>query len=146
VTGRLWCGDVGQNLWEEIDIIEKGKNYGWDIMEASACYTPPSECPRAGLELPIWEYPHPNGAARSVTGGYVYRGTRLPGLVGAYVYADYVTGEIWGLRYTGPGTQANELIEDTDLGIASFGVDASNELYVCAFDGKIYTLARNSKR
>ncbi len=139
VTGRLWCGDVGQDTWEEIDLIENGKNYGWKIMEGNVCRPPTTGCSTAGLELPVWVYAHDGG--RSITGGYVFRGSRLAGLVGAYIYADFVTGEIWALRYSGPGTQSNSLVQDTNLGIASFGVDRSNELYICAFDGKIYQLS-----
>lgn len=139
VTGWLWCGDVGQNAREEIDLIEKGKNYGWKIMEGSICRPPTSGCSTAGLELPIWEYENPV-VGRSVTGGYVYRGTTLPGLVGAYVYADFVAGTIWTLRYSGAGQPVNELFKDTSLNISSFGVDEADEIYICAFDGKIYTI------
>jgi glucose/arabinose dehydrogenase len=143
VTGWLWCGDVGQNQWEEIDLIEKGKNYGWKIMEGFVCRPPTTGCNTTGLEPPIWVYEH-GGSGASVTGGYVYRGSRLSGLVGAYIYADYISGEIWALRYTGPGTAANTLLQDTNLGIASFGVNAENELFICAFNGKIYTLAEKN--
>ena len=139
VTGWLWCGDVGQNAREEIDLIEKGKNYGWKIMEGSICRPPTSGCSTAGLEPPIWEYENPV-VGRSVTGGYVYRGTTLPGLVGAYLYADYVAGTIWTLRHSGLGQPLNELFKDTNLNISSFGVDEANEIYICAFDGKIYTI------
>lgn len=144
VTDWLWCGDVGQNQWEEIDLIEKGKNYGWKIMEGFVCRPPTTGCATAGLEAPIWVYEH-GGSGASVTGGHVYRGSRLPGLVGAYIYADYVSGEIWALRYTGPGTAANTLVQDTNLGISSFGVNVSNELFICSReDGKIYTLAKKN--
>lgn len=142
VTGYLWCGDVGQNAWEEIDIIEKGKNYGWRIMEGSHCRPPTTGCDMSGLELPVWEYAH-NGGGRSVSGGYVYRGSLLPGLLGSYIYADFLTGEIWGLNYTSGGTPTNILLDDTNVGISSFGVDEANELYICAFDGKIYRLAED---
>ena len=143
VTGWLWCGDVGQNAWEEIDLIEKGKNYGWKIMEGSVCRPPTSGCSTGGLELPIWEYENPV-VGRSVTGGYVYRGTTLPGLVGAYLYADFVAGAIWTLRYSGEGKPVNELFKDTNLNISSFGVDEANEIYICAFDGKIYTVQKKA--
>jgi glucose/arabinose dehydrogenase len=139
VTDRVWCGDVGQNAWEEIDVIKKGKNYGWRIMEASHCRPPTTGCDTDGLELPVWEYSH-MGAGRSVTGGYVYRGSRLGGLVGAYIYADYVTGEVWALRYSGAGAPSNALLVDTNLNIASFGVDEAGELLICALDGRIYEL------
>lgn len=138
VTGWLWVGDVGQNLYEEIDVIESGKNYGWNIMEATHCYPPGSSCDTTGLTLPVWEYSHSLGV--SVTGGYVYRGPSLPGLTGKYIYADFGSGRIWALSYDGSAPAQNELLIDTQLNIASFGVDQNNELYICAFDGKIYRL------
>jgi glucose/arabinose dehydrogenase len=138
-TGWLWCSDVGQGEWEEIDLIQWGKNYGWNTMEASHCRPPTTGCDTTGLEPPIWEYEH-TGSRRSITGGYVYRGARLPGLVGAYVYADYVSGEIWALRYTGTQAPTNELLTDEDFRIMSFGVDESGELFICALDGKVYRL------
>jgi glucose/arabinose dehydrogenase len=139
VTDWLWVGDVGQRAWEEIDVVEKGKNYGWNIMEASHCRPPALACDMTGLELPVWEYGHPSSASRSITGGYVYRGSKLSGLVGFYIYADYETGEVWALQYSG-GPATNSLLDDTGLSISSFGVDQSNELYICAFDGRIYSL------
>ena len=141
VTGYLWCGDVGQNQWEEIDIIEKGKNYGWRIMEGFHCRPPTTGCDTTGLEPPVWEYDH-DGGGRSVSGGYVYRGSRLPGLVGTYLYADFLTGEIWGLDYTSGGTAKNVLLT-TSTGISSFGIDEANEVYICSFDGSIYWLTED---
>ncbi|MBD3290774.1 T9SS type A sorting domain-containing protein [candidate division KSB1 bacterium] len=134
-TQWLWAADVGQNQYEEIDIIEKGKNYGWNIMEGFHCYNT-SSCDTAGLELPIWEYDHSLGL--SITGGFVYRGARLPELVGKYIYADYVSGRIWALEYDGTGEPSNSLLINTDLNISSFGIDQNNMLYMLAFDGKIY--------
>jgi glucose/arabinose dehydrogenase len=139
VTGWLWCGDVGQGKWEEIDLIQRGRNYGWKIMEASYCRPPTSGCDTTGLEPPIWEYEH-TSSRRSITGGYVYRGTRLPGLVGAYVYADYESGEVWALRYNATSDPTNNLLVDMTVRISSFGVDESGDLFICAFDGKIYKL------
>jgi glucose/arabinose dehydrogenase/plastocyanin len=135
-SGRLWVGDVGQDRMEEVDIVEKGKNYGWNVMEGSLCFNPSVGCNQTGLELPVWEYGHDLGIA--VTGGFVYRGSRLAELVGAYIYGDYGSGRIWALRYNGGST--NEMVVDTDLLIPSFGVDEAGELYVCAFDGRIYQL------
>jgi glucose/arabinose dehydrogenase len=139
VTGWLWAADVGQNAWEEVDIIESGKNYGWNVMEGFHCYNPPpGGCDTTGLTLPIWEYSHSLG--NSVTGGYVYRGPGVPELVGNYIYADFVSGRIWSLEYDGVNPPANTQLMDTQLLIASFGTDQQNELYICAFDGKIYRL------
>lgn len=136
VTGWLWAADVGQNAYEEIDIIENGKNYGWNIMEGNHCYNPPTGCDTAGLTLPVWEYSHNLG--NSVTGGYVYRGPGVPDLVGKYIYADFGSGRIWALAYDGVNPAVNNQLIDTSLLIASFGVDQNQELYICAFDGKIY--------
>ncbi len=136
-TGRLWAADVGQDRYEEIDLIEKGGNYGWNVMEGAHCYGG-SGCDRSGLIPPVWEYGRSQGG--SITGGHVYRGPSLPSLQGAYVYADFVSGRIWALRTDGSGEPRNELLADTDLSISSFGVDGHGELYLCAFDGRIYRL------
>jgi len=135
-TGRLWTGDVGQNRFEEVDIIENGKNYGWRIMEGFSCFNPSSGCDQTGLTLPVIEYGRDQGA--SITGGYVYRGSSVPELQGKYIYADFVTGRIWGLTYNGPGDVDNELLLSSNQNIASFGTDADNELYICTFGGSIF--------
>jgi len=140
-TGRLWVGDVGQDRIEEIDIVRSGGNYGWNIMEGSLCYSPPSGCNQTGLALPIWEYNHAIGY--SVTGGFVYRGAAFPELVGAYVYGDYGSGRIWALRYDGMNSTNSELAA-TGVHITSFGFDQKDELYFCASDGNIYRLQRST--
>ncbi|MDZ7771549.1 MAG: PQQ-dependent sugar dehydrogenase [Balneolaceae bacterium] len=137
-TGRLIAGDVGQSRYEEIDLIESGGNYGWNIMEGNHCYGS-QNCDQAGLTPPIWEYAH-NGGNGSVTGGYVYRGEDLPALEGYYIYADFISGRIWALDLSDSDNPENHLLIDSDLNISSFGVDADNELYICAFDGSIYRL------
>ena len=136
-TGALWAGDVGQGRWEEIDIIERGANYGWDLREGAH---PFESGPDPGVPLvdPVWEYSHDHGA--SITGGYVYRGSRLPELHGAYVYADFVSGTIWALRVT--PALANEILVRQPRNIASFGETADGELYLLAFDGRIYRLEK----
>jgi glucose/arabinose dehydrogenase len=136
VTDVLWAGDVGQDAIEEVDIIQKGMNYGWNIMEGDSCYNPSANCNTAGLVSPIWEYPHSLGNA--VIGGFVYRGTRAPQLVGSYIYGDNGSGRIWSLRYDGVSSAVNTELIHTSLAISTFGVDQSNELYFCGFDGKIY--------
>lgn len=138
VTKKLWTGDVGQNAYEEIDIIEKGGNYGWNIMEGKHCFDPKRNCDQQDLKLPVWEYPRGEGV--SITGGFVYRGASLPGLTGKYIYADYGSGKIWALNATNSTNPVNTLLIESDLNISSFGVDSKNELYLCAFDGKIYLL------
>ena len=137
-TDELWAGDVGQNRWEEIDIVIKGGNYGWNIMEGAHCFRPSVSCDETGLELPIMEYPHGEGC--SVTGGYVYRGPRLPSLNGAYIYGDFCSGKIWALRYDGQRVTDHTLLVDSDLQISSFGQDQEEELYILSFDGRIYRL------
>lgn len=136
-TGELWTGDVGQNAWEEIDIIESGKNYGWAIMEGMHCYQS-NDCDQTGLTLPIYEYDHSVG--RSITGGFVYRGETLSNLEGKYIYADYVVGKIWALSYEGNTAKDNQLLVEVDQAIPSFGVDRNNNLYFLSFDGYVYQI------
>lgn len=137
-TGRLWTGDVGQNAWEEIDIIEKGGNYGWNIMEGNHCFEPRSGCNRTGLKLPIHEYGRSEGI--SVTGGFVYHGPTVPSLKGKYVYADYATRRVWAIEHSNLNRPVNSLLFEADFNISSFGIDQRQELYLCGFDGKIYKL------
>ncbi len=137
-TEWLWAADVGQNRREEVDIVEKGRNYGWNTMEGSLCYSPPSGCNQTGLELPIWEYDHSLG--NSITGGFVYLGAELTELRSAYVYGDWGSGRIWAIWYNGSGDPVNKEIVDTAINIPSFGVDETNELYICSYAGEIYKL------
>jgi len=140
VTGRLWAADVGQNRAEEVDIIESGKNYGWNIMEGNLCYDPAEGCNQTGLQPPIWTYGRDQGI--SVTGGFVYRGLEMTGLNGWYIYGDYGSGRLWALQYEGSTVVNKELVK-TDLRITSFGLDEQNELYVCDFRGRIYSLVES---
>ncbi|MFC5407224.1 PQQ-dependent sugar dehydrogenase [Cohnella soli] len=135
-TGRLWAADVGQERFEEINIIKKGGNYGWRVREGLECYKPDSGCQRDGLIDPIYVYDHEAGI--SVTGGYVYRGNELPReLVGAYLYADYGTGTMWALSTGDEGRMVNRTLLETGENITSFGRDSNGELYVCTQGGKI---------
>jgi hypothetical protein len=127
-------GDVGQGAREEVDIVEKGKNYGWRIMEGTICRPGGGACDTTGLTLPIKEYPHTNGNI-AITGGYVYRGYRQPFLAGAYVYADYGTGRIWMLRYENGGLTADSLLLKATFPISSFGTDENGELYIVSYLG-----------
>ena len=138
LTGELWVADVGQNNWEEIDVVRSGGNYGWKTMEGAHCYSPSSGCNQTGLEPPVWEYDH--GTGYSITGGYVYRGSSVGGMYGAYIYGDYGSGRIWALHYDGVNATNKELF-DTSLNIASFGVGHDDEIYVVAFNGdQLYAL------
>jgi len=142
LNGDLWLADVGQNEVEEINLIEKGGNYGWNIMEGDIC-TPDvsSSCDKAGLKMPIHTYRHPEGFA--VTGGFVYRGSAIAGLSGAYLFADYVSGRIWGLKHDGMQVIAHKLLIEPnggsmflrrilggELSISSFGQGEDLELYI----------------
>lgn len=139
-TGALWAGDVGQNKIEEVDIIEKGGNYGWRIMEADECFKS-DNCDKAGLIAPIWSYEQGSETGRSVTGGYVCRDKNLPGLNGKYIYGDFVSGNIWALTYSGKKAVNNELITTLSGGLSSFGEDSKSNLYLLAYGtGKIYKL------
>jgi len=137
-TNNLWTGDVGQGELEEINIIEKGGNYGWNIFEGTSCFGS-NNCNETATIGPVFEYGHQNND-RSVTGGYVYRGDETPSLRGYYVYGDFVSGRIWALEANGSESPNNQLLVETGLNISSFGLDANNELYICSFDGNIYRL------
>jgi len=127
-THHLWAGEVGQNLWEEIDIVEKGKNYGWNSFEGTHPFGEKSMDP-AQTVFPIWEYDHQVG--KSITGGSVYRGKALPDLVGKYIYADYVTGRIWALHYDEAAKKvlSNEEIPTEKMPVLTFGTDTDEEIY-----------------
>jgi hypothetical protein len=135
VTHLLWCGDVGQNTWEEIDTITSGGNYGWRCYEGNHPYNL-SGCNATDYLFPVWEYDHSSGNC-SITGGFVYRGMRKPELTGTYVYGDYCSAKIWSLNYSGINL-TNTLISTAPASILSFGVDMNNEFYVLCSDGKIY--------
>ena len=136
-TGDLWTGDVGQNLWEEIDIVTKGGNYGWRAREGAHVFDAKSDTPDKPID-PVVEYGRRDGW--SVTGGYVYRGKRQASLQGVYIYGDYVFGTIWGLRYKDGKVIDHRVLLKQPKNIASFAEDADGEVYVLAFDGKIYRI------
>ena len=148
-TGDLWIADVGQDQWEEVDHAPAGspggENYGWSIREGAHCFKAES-CDTEGLTDPVVEYSHSEGV--SVTGGYVYHGTALPDLVGTYLYADYGTGLLWGLRPAGDGTYVASAPIETGFNITSFGQGNDGEMYLALFDqqagGSIVRLARAS--
>jgi uncharacterized repeat protein (TIGR03806 family) len=138
-TGKLWAGDVGQNAREEINLIERGGNYGWRYREGFVCYNPSTNCPSAGLVDPVIDYPHSEG--RSVTGGYVYRGESLGALRGRYVFGDFISGRIWALQSDGAGGYEKTQLAATALSIASFSASLDGELYVVDYAGGLYQLA-----
>ena len=136
-TGVLWAGDVGQGAREEISVIRRGENYGWDIVEGDICHEPQSGCDTTGLTFPVAVYGHTSERC-SVTGGVVYRGTEVPEIAGNYLYADFCTGELWAMPVDG---SSEPMIVASGLGfVASFGVDAAGEVYVLRFGQSIARL------
>mgnify|MGYP001820650689 FL=1 len=136
-TGRLWAGDVGQSDREEIDVVRRGRNYGWRIREGARCHdNVQPDCDPTGLTDPFWDYGRSQG--RSVTGGYVYRGDEVAALVGAYVFGDFVSGRIWAIPTDGSGPAAE--LTASGLLIAAFGEDAAGEIYVVDYRGGLYRL------
>lgn len=135
-TKSIWTGDVGQGEMEEINVIEKGGNYGWNILEGTSCFGSDT-CDGANTIAPVFEYNH-DANDRSITGGYVYRGDEVSTLKGYYIYGDFISGRIWALDSNLNGSPSNQLLVESGLNISSFGTDNANEIYVCSFDGKIY--------
>ena len=129
-TGRLFAGDVGQDSWEEVDIITKGGNFGWNLMEGAHCFPPGSSCNTGGLLLPIAEYGHNAAGGEAIIGGFVYRGSAISGLVGTYVFGDLSSGHLWGLKQDASGNWQQTLVLTHSLTVSSFGQDAAGELYL----------------
>ncbi|MDQ3022467.1 MAG: PQQ-dependent sugar dehydrogenase [Bacteroidota bacterium] len=137
VTGIIWCGDVGQGSWEEIDLIEVGKNYGWRCYEGNSAYNTGGCSSPTDYTFPIKVYANA-GAECSITGGFVYRGIRRPELTGRYIYADYCSAKIWKLQYENGSIIEDGQIMTAPSSVYSFGIDQNNELYVCCADNVIY--------
>jgi glucose/arabinose dehydrogenase len=146
VTRDLYIADVGENFREEVDFQLStsggGENYGWNIMEGTLCFNPPTGCSQTGRVLPVYEYDHGQGC--SITGGYVYRGSRLPTLAGHYFYADYCRGWVRSFRYVG-GAVTNQRDYTPEFGtlgnVTSFGEDTRGELYITTQAGSVYRIA-----
>ena len=137
-SGQLWLADVGEASREEIDIITKGGNYGWRVFEGTMPFNSSgNSLPPGAFTPPVFEYNHSLGC--SITGGYVYRGSRLPSLQGRYIYGDYCSGRIWALAVAGGSVQSNTEIAMVPS-VSSFGEDADGELYVVSLSGDIYRL------
>lgn len=139
--GRLIAADVGQDLYEEISIIRKGENYGWNFQEGFHCYQPKQNCQTNGLTEPIYEYSHSEG--RSITGGYVYYGSKIKQLKNKYVFADFVTGFIRAidLPYSNQRVTHSLTVAKTNMLISTFGQSSDSELYLGDYKtGTIYKL------
>jgi glucose/arabinose dehydrogenase len=139
-TGALWLADVGQDRYEEIDVVTRGANYGWNVMEGMHCYNA-SSCNMTGLTWPVAEYDHTEGC--SVTGGFVHRGA-APDLRGVYFFADFCSGRIWGLRLQGGRVVALAQAAKVAFSIGSFAQDRAGEVYVLQYAGSggIYKVTR----
>ena len=143
-SGKPWVGDVGQDLWEYIELVSRGSNHGWSVMEGSHPFLPKRETGPTPIVPPVAEHHHTE--CRSITGGYVYEGDKFPELRGVYIYGDYQYGKMWGFRYdheAGKKTWHKELA-DTAVKISSFGQGRDGSFYAIDYDrGEIYELGRN---
>ena len=137
-TDELWAGDVGQDRFDEVSIIKRGGNYGWNRYEAKSDFKKDAVMATREHDEPVTFYGREWGL--SITGGNVYRGKRYPSLVGAYFYGDYVSGNLWRVSKNSEGQYENELVRRTGRSIASFGEDDEGELYLLSFDGGIYRI------
>ena len=165
LTGDLFIGDVGQNNWEEIDVILAnkmgGQNFGWNIMEGFHCYPEEIECNNTNLIEPIWEYPNNANYFKtlagikqtkmdgcSITGGYVYRGNKIPEFYGRYIFGDYCTGKVWSFIYENGETKniKNHTLEilnsmnKNSFYLSSFGETIDGELLIVDYNGGIYII------
>lgn len=140
-AGLIFIGDVGQNSWEEVSVSPSttgGLNYGWNIMEGTNCFAS-NPCNMNGLIIPVLEYA--NGQNCSITGGYVYRGSLIPGIQGHYFYSDFCSGFLRSFVYANGMATDQRVWTVGNLGsVASFGEDASGELYILSFNGNVYRL------
>jgi glucose/arabinose dehydrogenase len=141
-TGDLWIADVGQSAWEEIDRhpaeAPAGTNYGWNLLEGSHRYA--GDAPEGAIP-PVYEYAHAAGGC-VVIGGAVYRGTAIPALAGAYLFADFCRGELEAIRLGADGDVEHAMLGPTVPDVSSFGEDADGEIYVLSLDGAVYRLTR----
>jgi uncharacterized repeat protein (TIGR03806 family) len=146
-TGQIWVGNNGQDLWEQAYLIEKGANYGWSVMEGSYPFYPGRKAGPTPFRKPTVEHPH--SEARSLTGGIVYYGTKYPDLQGVYLYGDYSTGKIWGVRHDGTRVTWHKELASTRLQITGFGTDARGEILIADHRGQdkggFYTLEPTPK-
>ena len=142
-TGSIWLGDVGQNRFEEVNLIRRGGNYGWRVYEGGASHINPNNVPASAFDPPVFTYAHESAdplavTGASITGGYVYRGSRVPALAGKYVFADFVDGRVWALRQQSGAVSGVEALGSVNLP-ASFGEDNAGNLYLLSLGGTVHT-------
>ena len=142
-TGDLWLGDVGQGLWEEINVIRSGGNYGWRPVEGPVCNPSFGACDLSAFDAPVFSYPH-NGSLQggfSISGGFVYRGSDVAGLAGRYLYADFVQPRLWALDYdAASGEASSQLLSSSIPNIAAINEGPGGEAFVISYGGTIYRL------
>ncbi|MCH2202844.1 MAG: PQQ-dependent sugar dehydrogenase [Fuerstiella sp.] len=140
-TGALWVGDVGQDLWEMIWLVQRGGNYGWSVQEGSHPFHPNQQIGPGPILPPVVEHHHVE--CRSITGGYVYYGEKFPELNGTYFYGDYQYGMLWGVRFDGRQVTDHEVLASTPLQVSSFGMSRTGEIYMLDYlTSSIYELTR----
>lgn len=146
VTGQPWVGDVGQDLWELVELVSRGSNHGWPVMEGSHPFHPNTKPGPTPIVPPVMEHHHRE--CRSITGGYFYQGDKLPELKGAYLYGDYSYGKMWGLRYDHNRKEVvwHQELADSSVNIVSFGEGRDGAFYALDYDtGEVFELARRPK-
>ena len=143
-SGQLWVGQNGQDLWEQVYLIKKGGNYGWSLSEGSHVFQASRQAGPDPILPPTAEHHH--SEARSITGGRVYRGQRLPELVGTYLYGDWSTGRVWGIKHDGNQLIWHRELVDTPFNITGFGTDHAGELYVIDHQGERFIASNQQRR
>jgi glucose/arabinose dehydrogenase len=146
-NGDLWIGDVGQNKWEEVDVVRAGlgggQDFGWNVMEGAHCYQPAEGCDQGGLSLPIAEYGHDQGCA--IIGGNVYRGTAYPLLRGGYLFSDSCSGTIWAVPADATQQVTPVAVGQAGGSPAGFGEDPAGELYLANLNGSVSRITATSR-
>ena len=142
-TGKLYAADAGQDRREEINLVRKGANYGWNLLEGTLCFRPAEGCDRKGMEPPLVEFPAVAGGA--VIGGGVYRGKAIAELKGTYLYADFASGRIWGVHLEGPRPPTPRLLLETRMPVVSFAEESDGEMLVVSHHGGFYRIIRGGR-
>ena len=146
-TADLWAANNGQDLWEQVYVVESGGNYGWSVYEGGQILNANRKLGPTPVSKPLFDHPH--SEARSMTGGVIYRGSRLPELRGASIYGDYATGKIWGAKVEGRRVVWHKELADSSLSITAIATDSDGELLIADHrgnpEGGFYTLVPNDR-